>query len=163
MKNTVTFIVGLVVSALTARLAGVEFLSDNPEYMNAAVAALTAVFGFLGSLFVKWVSGREQWEKFFRLVAVVVNLVRVEASAGARDSDLRSRAIEIILANLSNSQVGWRASIFKVPGIGKYLLGIVLDWLVSGYKRLSIAPPDLTITAADSEVQKALLRNQKPA
>lgn len=134
----VSFLVGLVM----AYLGGFEFIGGNSELMDFLPEVLAAGFSFLISGFLKWISGRPQWESFFRMVAMVVNLVRAEAQAGSQNPELRERATALILDYLPQTGLGWRGFLFNVPGVGRWAIGMILDQLVSGYKRLALEDPE---------------------
>lgn len=161
MSSTITSIVALIVGVIMAQLSGMEFFQSNPDLTQAIPALLTAVFSLAFSFLLKFVAGKEKWENFFRVAAMVVNLVRAEAEAGTSNAELRQRAVSLILTQIPESNLGWRGWFLKIPGFGPWIIGWLLDQVVSGYRRLALEPPEATMEQLKNSLWKAKLASNR--
>jgi len=134
--QSITSIAAMIVAFISARAAGIEFFSTNPDVLHWGGEALTAIIVAALIPLANLVSKSPRTEKVMRLTAAIWNVVRAEAGGGATNDELRAIAIGMFRNEIGASNLGWRGWIFRIPGLGNYLIGNLFDALSSGYRRL---------------------------
>jgi len=134
---------------------GVEMGLDpevSQQFSNAFQWALLGIF----SLLATWLSGQPQWERINRLIPAVIQYV--EADIGNHPKkEKRNVAITMIIKALPEGKYGIKRHILRVPILGRYLVGRLLDQIVSGLRNITT---ELTVEDARVNLRKAKDKNK---
>lgn len=121
-----TILVGFIAPYITEYVgdpAAAQFFIDGAQKTILALAVL--VFS--------WVGSTPYNERVTRIVAAVVRYLEDQRGASS-NLNLRNMAIDIIKGEIAASNLGWRGLILKVPVLGDWLLGRMVDGAASGVK-----------------------------
>lgn len=161
--STLMAIATAVAAFLSARLAGLQFFTDNPDTLKFLTDGAQALILAALTVGVKFLGHSPTWEKLGRLLAAVYSVVRTEAVSGMTNNQLRDVAISQVLSMIPESKLGWRGLLLKVPGLNRWILGLLFDRLVSGYRRLYDLNPTASDVGAQELLRQVKLRNKVPA
>lgn len=131
-----TIIVGFIAPYITEYIQApdvAQFVLDGLQQI--ILAAAVAVFA--------WVGSTPYNERVTRIVSAVIRYVEDKRDASKPEDEqnleLRKLAIEIIKGEIGASSLGWRGLILKVPILGQWLIGRMVDGAASGVKTVATA------------------------
>lgn len=126
-------LLSMALAVFGAFLGQQAFFVSHPDFLEAVLKGLEAAAVLGSSLALSLASKSDFWKRVNRVVGHVAGQVEAEAFARS-DPEKRSAAIKAILDEIPLNNLGWRAAIFQVPILGKWVIGTILDRLVPVYK-----------------------------
>lgn len=131
-----TIIVGFIAPYVT------EYV-QSPEIVQFLLDGLHKVILALAVGVFAWVGSTPYNERVTRIVSAVIRYVEDKRDTSKPDDEqnleLRKLAIEIIKGEIGASSLGWRGLILKVPVLGQWLIGRMVDGAASGVKTVAAA------------------------
>lgn len=157
MGPTITVVVVWIVTLIGQGLVGIPFFAENAEILQATLNGIQwlLIAAFTG--FVIFLAGRKGWGNLMRVVQAVVAHIEVSKSEKP-DPVKRQAAIDAILIALPSGKFGAQGILMRIPGVGQYLAGMLVDWLAGSAKNLLKTEPHTASTTKALEDAKAKAR-----
>ena len=132
-----------------------EFFADNPEVLLKYVNGAMWILGGIAASLATWLSGQPQWERINRIIQAVIPVI--EADIGDRPkTEKRNKAITMIIEALPGGKYGIKGYILKAPFLGRYLVGRLVDQIVSGTRNVM---QKVTLMEAKANLASAEFKN----
>ena len=157
-KETWGVIIKTLIGILAVKFGYDGLLQDNANMVHVAIGILSGAVVILQGWVLGFLSGKDWWEKLSRLSGVIVATIEEESKIDPEyvpDQAKREKAINMILDEIPMGKFGLRGKLLGVPVIGRWILGKILDRLVSSWKTLLRSEPDL-LTLQDELIRARL-------
>ena len=129
----------------------------DPEILQQFSNAFQwAAAGVVASL-ATWLSGQPQWERINRIIQAVIPVIEADIGDHPK-TEKRNKAITMIIEALPGGKYGIKGYILKAPFLGRYLVGRLVDQIVSGTRNVmeKVTLMDAKANLASAEFKNAV-------